>query len=66
MTKSKALFLDEMELLILTMHMFTKKMILFLDGIFELTTKAKAKNYLVIIVTNQAGIGRGYYSEEDF
>src|SRR5690606_25131903 len=38
----------------------------FIDGIFELVAEAVARNFLVIIVTNQAGIGRGYYTEEQF
>ncbi|MFI4938991.1 MAG: D-glycero-alpha-D-manno-heptose-1,7-bisphosphate 7-phosphatase [Burkholderiales bacterium] len=38
----------------------------FIDGIFALCRKAKALGYLICIVTNQAGIGRGYYSEHDF
>ncbi len=38
----------------------------FIDGIFDLCRKAKQLGYLIIVVTNQAGIGRGYYSEEDF
>ena len=38
----------------------------FIDGIFELIRKARKLGYLVIVVTNQAGIGRGYYSEDDF
>jgi D-glycero-D-manno-heptose 1,7-bisphosphate phosphatase len=38
----------------------------FIDGIFELCREAKRLGYLIIVVTNQAGIGRGYYSEHDF
>jgi D-glycero-D-manno-heptose 1,7-bisphosphate phosphatase len=38
----------------------------FVDGIFELTRLAVSKNYVICIVTNQAGIGRGYYTESQF
>ncbi len=38
----------------------------FIDGIFELCRAARQSGYLLIVVTNQAGIGRGYYSEQDF
>lgn len=38
----------------------------FIDGIFDLMRAACAKGYKLVIVTNQAGIGRGYYSEQQF
>lgn len=38
----------------------------FVDGIFELCRAASQSGYLLIVVTNQAGIARGYYSEQDF
>jgi D-glycero-D-manno-heptose 1,7-bisphosphate phosphatase len=37
----------------------------FIDGIFELCRRAVENNYHVIIITNQSGIARGYYSEAD-
>lgn len=38
----------------------------FVDGIFELCRRAKQLGFLICVVTNQAGIGRGYYTEADF
>jgi len=38
----------------------------FVDGIFSLCRTASRLGYRLIVVTNQAGIARGYYSEADF
>lgn len=38
----------------------------FCDGVFETLQHFKKLGYLLILVTNQSGIGRGYYSEEAF
>lgn len=38
----------------------------FCDGIFELVRAACERGLAVVVVTNQAGIGRGYYTEHDF
>lgn len=38
----------------------------FMDGIFDLIKLANEKNWYVIILTNQSGIGQGLYSEEEY
>ena len=38
----------------------------FYPDIFELCNYFLKKKYIIIIISNQAGIGRGYYNKEDF
>lgn len=38
----------------------------FCEGVFEALRHFQSLGYLLIIVTNQSGIGRGYYTQKDF
>jgi len=38
----------------------------FIEGVFEALKAFQEAGYLLIIITNQAGIARGYYTENDF
>lgn len=63
----KALFLDRDGTINIDYgYVYRPQDFVFIDGIFELCAKAQEKGYLIIIITNQSGIARGYYSDEDF
>src|SRR5271168_2571834 len=47
-------------------YLFRPEDVRFVPGIVALCRTAQRLNYRVIVVTNQAGIARGYYSEEDY
>jgi D-glycero-D-manno-heptose 1,7-bisphosphate phosphatase len=38
----------------------------FIDGVFSACKQFQDAGYKIVIITNQSGIGRGYYSEQDF
>ncbi len=38
----------------------------FIEGVIEACQKLKEKGYLLVVITNQSGIARGYFSEEQF
>ena len=48
-----------------TGYVFKQKNFIWRKNIFEFIKKYNDKNYYVIIITNQSGIGRGYYTEKD-
>lgn len=47
-------------------YVHTRERFEFIDGIFDLSRAAAANGYRIVVVTNQAGIGRGLYAESDF
>lgn len=65
--KRRALFLDRDGVINVNHgYVHTPEKFDFIDGIFDVCRHAQHLGYLLIVVTNQAGIGRGYYSEDDF
>lgn len=38
----------------------------FIEGVIEALQVLKKKDYLIVLITNQSGIARGYFSEEQF
>src|SRR5262245_454089 len=67
MTTRSALFLDRDGVInIDRAYVHRREDFTFQEGIFELCRAAQELGYLLIVVTNQAGIARGYYTEADF
>lgn len=64
---NKALFLDRDG--VINVHdgyTFRKEDFIFIDGIFDLCRQYVSEGYLIIVITNQAGIAKGIFSESDF
>lgn len=67
MTVYKGLFLDRDGVVNYdTGYVFQVSEFKFMPGVFELCLSAQKLGYRLIVVTNQAGIARGYYSESEF
>ncbi len=63
----KALFLDRDGVINLDHgYVHTVEAFEFVPGILDCIRGMQSRGYLPIVVTNQSGIGRGYYSREDF
>jgi D-glycero-D-manno-heptose 1,7-bisphosphate phosphatase len=64
---NRALFLDRDGVInVDTGHPHKIEDIVFIDGIIDLILAAKSADAKIIVVTNQSGIGRGMYSEQEF
>ena len=65
--KARALFLDRDGVVNEEVgYLHRAEEVRFVDGIFSLCRTAAGLGYKLIVVTNQAGIARGYYTEADF
>ena len=47
-------------------YLYKSEQVQFIPGIFDLCRAAQALGHKVIVITNQSGIARQFYSEEDF
>ena len=47
-------------------YLYKKEDFEFIDGVFDACKYFQKLGYQLIIITNQSGIARGYYQEEDF
>lgn len=67
MTSRRALFLDKDGVIDIDHgYVCTPERTDFIEGIFEVCRAATRQGFLNVVITNQAGIARGYYTEQDF
>ncbi len=61
-----AIFLDRDGVLIADRgYVYRRADIVLLDGVAKQLYELKQRSYLLIVITNQSGIGRGYYGHSD-
>lgn len=67
MNKKRIIFLDR-DGVINKDHGYVSKIeeFEFIDGVFDACKYFNSLGYEIIVVTNQSGIGRGYYTQNDF
>jgi len=66
-TLTKAVFLDRDGVInIDTGYVSHSDDFVFIEGVIEACKAIKEKGYEIVIITNQSGIARGYFSEDDF
>jgi len=67
MKQNRALFLDRDGVINVDYgYVYQIEKFDFMDGIFDFCLMAQEKGYLIIVITNQSGIGRRYFTEDDF
>ena len=67
MKSRRALFLDKDGVINIDHgYVCTPERTDFIDGIFEVCQAATRQGFLNVVITNQAGIARGFYTEQDF
>ncbi len=63
---NKALFLDRDGVINEdTEYLFRIEDVRFCPGIFDFCREANVNGFLIIVVTNQSGVARGYFTEQD-
>jgi D-glycero-D-manno-heptose 1,7-bisphosphate phosphatase len=64
--KKKALFIDRDGVINEDCaYPYKPEHIVFKEDIFDFCRKALEKGYIIVVVTNQAGVAKGYFQEED-
>ncbi len=64
--RRKALFLDRDGIINKDIsYLYKKEDVIFCDGIFELCRSFVEHDYIIVVVTNQSGIARGFYTLRD-